>query len=169
MIYRVLLLVGPMLACSNTLDTPQSTDEQLLPPYEAPYSATVPTRLILREFNTALAQRRRMVVRSQAELKAIWAEVYARRAPMPAVPLVDFERNTVLVAAMGQRNSGGHSIEFTQIATAGGNLAVTVTEVAPGAKCGVTGALTSPIVILSVPKIDGHVQFIDFEEVRRCN
>ena len=150
------------------MDTPQSADEQLAPPYETPYSATTPSKVLAHELNTGIAERRRSVVRSQEEFAALWSEVYARHWPKPAMPVVDFQRSVVLVAAMGQRNSGGHLIEFTQLANAGGNLAVTVTETEPGRNCGVTGALTAPVVILSVPRVSGQIQFIDFKEVHEC-
>lgn len=74
-------------------------------------------------------------------------------------PEVDFEKETVLIATMGMRSTGGHSIRFTAVALDGETLTATVQSTSPGPDDMVTMALTYPFAIIAVPKHAGEVVF----------
>jgi len=90
----------------------------------------------------------RAVVADSLTWAAVWAQV---TSPTSALPAVDFTTYRVLVAALGERSSGGYDIRIDSIAQfERGNVAY-VTTIAPGSTCGTTQALTQPLHILRVP------------------
>ena len=75
-------------------------------------------------------------------------------------PEVDLEKETVLVATLGMRSSGGHSIRFAGVNLDGETLTATLQTTSPGPEDIVTMALTYPFAIIAVPKHEGEVVFV---------
>jgi hypothetical protein len=57
----------------------------------------------------------RMVVRTRAEWADLWASATEGVQPTEDVPVVDFGRRMVLVAAMGRRATGGFSVRIGSV------------------------------------------------------
>ena len=110
----------------------------------------------------------REVIRTEADWRRAWARLSACRSPAPDVPAVDFAREMVLLAALGQRATGGHGVRIASAAVSDGVLHVQVIETRPGAGCMTTQALTHPVAVARVPRHDGEVRFADRVEVRDC-
>lgn len=111
----------------------------------------------------------RGVVRSQGEWQALWAQVVRGRQPTPATPAVDFEREMVIVAAMGTRATGGYAITVDSVTATPGALHVFVTERSPGRGCITTQAFTAPVDAVALP-VDGRgVQFHETTVDRGCS
>lgn len=92
------------------------------------------------------------LVTSQDELISLWQRAYGSRLTVPALPSLDFRRETIIALFMGSRSSGGYSMDVTDVREEGGELYVElqVTEPAPGTIT--TQALTSPWLILRVQR-----------------
>ena len=123
---------------------------------------------MLRESSSGVTQRRRGVIQTPDEWAVFWNQVYSTRSPVPAVPAIDFAQNTVIVAAMGQRSSGGYVIDFPDMGRVGNDYHVVVRETSPGSNCATTGALSQPVVATRVPRTIGRVSFIERAEQQRC-
>jgi hypothetical protein len=84
-------------------------------------------------------------------------------------PAVDFNRDVVIVAAAGQRPTGGHEIAVTRVTQTQGGLTVEVVERAPGPNCMTTASLTQPVDIVIVP-VSGvrSWNFVERKEIRGC-
>jgi len=74
-------------------------------------------------------------------------------------PAVDFSRETVLVATLGRRSSGGYAIEFNDVRYAGGTVIAVLKTKAPGPEEMVTMALTAPYAIIAIPRHEGPIEF----------
>ena len=69
---------------------------------------------------------------------------------------IDFFSSTALFVSMGERNSGGYSIEIESIVRLGNHLYVNVTEKSPGSNCVTTQAITQPYHLVV---FDSSVEF----------
>jgi hypothetical protein len=118
--------------------------------------------------SSALTSRERRVIKDAATWEAVWAQAWAQRSVRPALPPVDFSKEVVVLAAMGQRRSGGHLIEVVSVEPGAGGREVTVLERSPGASCLLTGALTQPFTAVRVPSAGGELQFVDVARVEEC-
>lgn len=89
---------------------------------------------------------------NQADFKAGWDKAYAGQSE-PALPNIDFTKNTVALFALGEHKTGGYKVRVIQAAAAppsGYNLGFEVTI--PGIGCLTTSQeSTKPFIFVSVP------------------
>lgn len=115
-------------------------------------------------FYSGLVEPRRLVVRDRAAWAEVWAAIWRRHSPLPALPEVDFAREMLVVAALGERPTGGYGILVDSAAATAEGLAVRIRTISPAPGCGVTLALTQPVDIARLPRHDGVVLFHDRPE-----
>jgi len=99
----------------------------------------------------------REVVRDAAAWSRLWARM-ARDGSAP--PAVDFERQIVLVAFMGERRTGGHAILIRAAELEDGALVVTVRETVPPPGAITTQMLTAPFHAVAVARTDLPVRWV---------
>jgi hypothetical protein len=87
------------------------------------------------------------VIRDEQEWSAQWKAVTAGRQPPPERPAVDFQRETLIVYAAGQRPSGGYKVKIQTLTVREGKLHVAVVEQPPTGFA--TAVLTSPIHVVA--------------------
>ena len=114
-----------------------------------------------------LREPRRLLIRDRESWAALWPQLVNTGAPTEP-PFVDFTREDVLVAAMGERRVGGYSIQIDDVDYAGGAVHVVVTSFEPGPGCDRAEVVTSPLDAVRVPKISGAVTFSERSAVRSC-
>lgn len=107
----------------------------------------------------------RLVIRDAGEWTQLWAEVAGQGS---APPSVDFTRDMVLVAAMGQRNTGGYSILVEGVFEAADGIYVQVLETSPGPRCVTTQALTAPLTVVTIPRREGAVLWLERSRTDPC-
>ncbi len=85
------------------------------------------------------------------------------------LPPVDFARELVVVAAAGQKPSGGHTISVGRVTLKDGELLIEVVETTPDQQCMTTQALTQPVdvVALSAEGVRSW-KFVERSEVGGC-
>ena len=173
--YRLALAaaMAACAACASPRESPPAMATSGDPPPASAAGDTVPVRRFGDEvyarirYNGGLTERGEQVVRDAAAWSALWARMTARQSPS-AVPAVDFGSEMVLVAAMGQRPSGGYGVTIERVEDAGAELVASVVHQRPGAGCGVTAALTEPVDAVRVPRAAKPVRWSVREVVRDC-
>jgi hypothetical protein len=132
----------------------------------APYGneGTLEIRRIGQWTRTGIGEARRLVIKDANAWAQFWSEL-----GMGDRPAVDFNRDVVIVAAAGQRPTGGHEIAVTRVTQTQGGLTVEVVERAPGPNCMTTTSLTQPVDIVIVP-VSGvrSWNFVERKEIRGC-
>jgi hypothetical protein len=135
----------------------------------APPDSPLAVETLTSEFYSGFTAPRRTVVRTAGELADAWQTLYATRSPQPPLPAVDFDRTTVVVVAAGNRPTGCFAIEVTGASLRGDGAAVfEVTETVPGPTCACTQALTQPVHVVRVPRLDGAATFVEHRSEARC-
>ena len=107
-------------------------------------------------------------VRSPKDWQRLWVDLNARSGPPLPPPPIDFRRRMLLVAALGQRPTGGFGIRIVSVARRGPGLVATVVRTSPGRRCGTIQALTEPVDVVVVPRAEGPVRWRFRDEVTRC-
>jgi hypothetical protein len=118
--------------------------------------------------NSGYGDSARVVVRNQSQWREVWARIAGNASPAPEPPEIDFSTEMVLVAAMGTRPSGGWSIRIDRVARRANTVWVAVTLQQPGAGCLSTAALTAPVDVVVIQRMDGKVVWTERSEVRNC-
>ncbi|HYR07775.1 MAG TPA: protease complex subunit PrcB family protein, partial [Longimicrobium sp.] len=119
--------------------------------------------------NSGFGEQARLVVTGQAEWETAWRRVWEGHSPVPAAPAVDFEREVVLVAAMGSRPNGGHHIQVKQAAAQADRVVVRVVETSPGKACFTTAAFTEPVDVVKLPRTPLPIEFQTVKAVHECD
>lgn len=100
----------------------------------------------------------RLIVRDAAQWRALWA---AHAGPATAAPDVDFTSRMVAAVFAGERPTPGFEIEIAGVARDGEALAVSVAERSPSPGMIAAQILVTPFHIVTLPRYDGEVRFVD--------
>lgn len=111
----------------------------------------------------------RTLVRTPGEWASVWASVTGHVSPTPPGPEVDFDRFMLVAVGLGRRPSGGYAARITGIESTPARLTVTVEEVEPGPGCIETMALTAPVIVVRVERVDARVSFREIRRERSCD
>lgn len=166
---RLLVAVSPLV-----LALPACKPEALPPPDAArSVGDAVPVTRLRAEpysftYSSGLEAPARRVIRDAESWREVWTAIWRRHSPELPLPAVDFASEMVIVAALGQRATGGYSIFIDSAEQTATGITVTIRSSSPGARCGVTGALSQPVDIARLPRTDGAVQFRERQETVDC-
>jgi hypothetical protein len=82
--------------------------------------------------NSGLVDSMRTVVRDTAAWRALWMQINRPFIPAPTLPSIDFDRDMVIVAALGAQPTGGYGIMIESVEEDSAGVAVSVVRSAPG-------------------------------------
>ena len=115
-------------------------------------------RTIARGDASRMLEARREVARTDEQWRAMWL---AHAGPGTAAPPVDFAARMVAAVFQGQRPSAGFDTSIVAARMEGDVLAVEVVEHLPLTPRAAANVLVSPFHIVSLPRVEGHVRFVD--------
>ena len=118
--------------------------------------------------NGGFMGKQNVVITSQEKLEEVWNEAYSNYMKKPAVPVLNFESNMVLLTTMGEQNNGGFSIKVASITEHENNVMVIVEENIPDNNCMTTSVITYPYEIVEMPKTIKKVVFKNVEKIYSC-
>ena len=116
----------------------------------------LPLMPLAQESYSGAKEQRREVLRDAATWQKLWSELQQQRR---LAPPVDFERQMVLFAALGERRTGGYAIEIVRAEVVEGTLIVHVRETSPTPGARATMALTAPLHAVAVAQSDLPVRW----------
>ncbi len=119
-------------------------------------------------FASGYTEPQRIIVRGQAQWQDVWATIWRGHTPVPQLPAIDFNREMVVIAAMGMRPTGGFNILIDSASEDAAGVTVRVRAMTPGPGCAVTLALTHPADVARLPRRDGAVRFDEKAETVNC-
>lgn len=136
--------------------------EATAPDERPPELAILPYRL-----TSGITRAERIVVEDAAAWERLWPELLRSHSPAP-LPRVDFAREAIVVATMGQRATGGYTISIDGAQVAGDTITLVVTSRSPGRTCGTTAALSSPMALARVTRPRVPIRFVERAVVTDC-
>jgi hypothetical protein len=107
-----------------------------------------PTVVLTHEYYSGLGNEALSVITDSAAWASVWTQLYIGLQPQPPLPAVDFRTERVLLAALGQRRTGGYDIQIDSVVQFRLGIVAYVRTIAPGETCGTTTALTQPVTLV---------------------
>jgi PrcB C-terminal len=101
-------------------------------------------------------------IHNQADFDAMWKKAFAGQSGAPDKPAVDFSKDMVLAAFIGDQPTAGYEIRFKDIDTSGTSVNATLEITRPGQNCLRSQAamrLTDPFLIVAIPASTKPVNF----------
>lgn len=83
-----------------------------------------------------------------------------------SLPAPDFNKETIIVVAMGTRPNGGYSLELDKI-TENAGITVYIKKISPGQNCITTQAFVYPLLVVAIPKTNLNIDY-NFVEATSC-
>lgn len=118
---------------------------------------------------SGLRTAQRTVISDSTAWRAAWSILWAGVPAPPSLPVVDFAREVILLAALGERGSSGYQIVVDSAnSTADKGVVVHVRTVSPGATCGRYGVITAPVDVARMVRVPGPVSFREEAVVTMC-
>lgn len=114
----------------------------------------VPFSTVDRGVTSGIKEAGFFVLKTEEEWRAFW-----RRHASSTPPVLDFSREMVIAAFMGEQRTGGFSIEIQKVEDKGGLLKVLVQKTLPAPESPVLQVLTQPYHIIRLAKTDLPVRF----------
>lgn len=170
----ILVPVCLLLGCCTGMSSEAAGDQRpppSAPAEEGPLKVTRFNEAIAQSFryNTDLKQPMNVVVHNEREWRDLWSRIWKRQRAIPPLPTVDFSREMLVVAAMGERPTGAYAIRIDDVVDKGEELVTTVTRVSPGSRCGAGAVLTSPMDIVRVSSRSKPTRWIVRDEITSCS
>ena len=117
--------------------------------------SSVSVRPIVKGPSSGIGEPRQAIARSADEWEKLWAEHAGNRER----PAVDFSREMVVALFAGTRPTAGYSVEIVGVRGEGDTTIVEYRESAPPRDAITAQVMTSPFVIVAIPKSAGIVRF----------
>jgi hypothetical protein len=105
-----------------------------------------------------------MLVDNKDDWGKIWYLAQGNIDPIPRIIKIDFDKQMIIAAFMGRKNSGGHRIEIAGIAKTDNTLTVKINNYSSGGGM-MLPVLTSPYQIVSIPRGD-FVLKVEYNDVK---
>lgn len=112
----------------------------------------VPFTTVHKEQATGLRARRAEVISRADVWQRTWDEIVANRSPKPPLPAVDFERNLLILASLGETGDACRSIAIDGVERRGGELQVSIKESRRPMNCVCPPVAVAPVHVVSVPR-----------------
>jgi hypothetical protein len=112
-----------------------------------------------------------MVIRDRETWVEMWKRIYGQQPTdeiMALLPEVDFSREMLIVAALGERPTGGFGIIVDSACEREKELVIVVRSISRLGCGGVTQSVTQPLDIVRLPKTELPVVFREIEVVDDC-
>lgn len=112
----------------------------------------------------------RTVVDDATTFARLWREAFASPGDTVPPPAVDWAREKVVFAGLGNRPSGGYVVGVTAAVQTADELQVTIETTSPGRDCMNAAVITQPADVVTIPRPKPGViiRFIERERTGDC-
>jgi hypothetical protein len=110
----------------------------------------------------------RIVVRDSTAWRELWQQINRPFLPRPPLPSVDFQREMVVVAALGARPNTGFNVVIEGAEEDSAGIEVNVRRSSPGAGCPVGAAMSQPVDLARMPASGRALRFRERSIVIPC-
>jgi hypothetical protein len=146
-LWLIMVLLSEALACSATGGGGRSSGDR-----------AVEYSVILSGSHSQAKVFRVELITGEREWEKTWQIVKGLEEPLPSRPTVDFGRECVIAAFMGERSSSGYRIEVTAIEKKGRTLLVHLKKYETP---GMLTVMTSPFTLVRIPRGNYKLKVIE--------
>jgi hypothetical protein len=110
----------------------------------------------------------RAVIRDSTAWRQLWERLNRPFVPSPALPAIDFEREMIVVAALGSRPNAGYDVVIEGAERDSAGIRISVRVAAPASGCPVATVMTQPVDLARLPLSDQPIRFHERDVVVAC-
>ena len=160
---RLAVVVGATIACCADLAMAQyDSPREVIPVTRLRTGATAYTTY------SGLNDSVHTVIRDSAEWSAVWRGITRPFYPPPPLPQVDFDRDMLVVAALGARPTGGYDVVIEGARQDASTIEIALRTSSPAPGCPVSAAMTQPVDLATIPASSRAVRFRERSVIVPC-
>jgi len=153
------IIITTFLSCSSTKKT-ESRDETIAKPLNF--------EVIAESSNSGFLEQSNRVIENIDELDKTWETAFINYTRKKPIPILDFEKQSVLLVTMGEKSNGGFSIKVDSVKENENLISVNIIELHPGKSCATESVIVYPFQIISLEKTTKKVVFKTVKKVYNC-
>ncbi len=115
---------------------------------------------LAQDFYGGMTDSKFIVIKDVKSLHMVYNVINEGKTPELKTPIINFEQETVIALFLGEKNSGGYSIDVEQIKTIHDKVNVVYKITSPKAGEMVTSVMTQPYCIVKIPKTLKEIVFL---------
>lgn len=116
-----------------------------------------PYEVLMQDSHGGYDQPQILVIREPMALRDIYGKINMTRKPGFPYPEVDFEKEMIIVLCMGEKTTGGHSIDIDSIDERSDTLIVRVRETEPEGMA--AAVMSQPFSLIKLPATKKKIVF----------
>ena len=120
---------------------------------------TIAFETLAQDFYGGMVDSKSIVINDETSLNNIYNLISKDRTPKLEIPEINFNKETVIALFLGEKNSGGYSINVEQIMNVKDKVNVVYKITSPKAGEMVTSVMTQPYCIVKIPKTLKEIVF----------
>ena len=120
---------------------------------------TITFETLAEDFYGGMTDSKFIVIKDETTLNEIYKLINKSKSPGIKIPIINFEKETVLVLFLGEKSSGGHSISVEQILDENEKVTVKYKVTLPKLGEMVTTVMTQPYCIIKIPITSKEIIF----------
>lgn len=120
---------------------------------------TITFETLAEDFYGGMTDSKFIVIKEETTLNEIYKLINKSKSPGIKIPIINFEKETVLVLFLGEKSSGGHSISVEQILDENEKVTVKYKVTLPKLGEMVTTVMTQPYCIIKIPITSKEIIF----------
>ena len=127
----------------------------------------LPIRSLAKGAFSGIKAARQEVVRGAGQWETLWKQHSTSAGSVEKIPAVDFSKEMVIAATMGEQRTGGYSIEIVRVEPKGTTLSIAVRLSSPPPGAITIQALTAPFHFVAVPRSDLKAEFVEADAAQK--
>ncbi|OFY96757.1 MAG: hypothetical protein A3K10_12120 [Bacteroidetes bacterium RIFCSPLOWO2_12_FULL_31_6] len=129
---------------------------------------TIPFKVVDKNTNGGFQELTQEVYTNQAAFEKAWKLAWSNFSDPTPAPIVDFNKEVVVLVALGMRNNGGYQLNINSVREETNQIIVDYTETTPNPKCSYSQAIIFPYEFISFAKTNKKVGFKSSITVGEC-
>lgn len=155
---RAIVILALLFAACDGDESPTAPNQPGSP--NPPLGQTVPFTLVYADKYSGIRAPRHELITQPARWQFVWDEIMSDgRSPRPPVPSVDFARQQLILAALGESPDACKDIEVESVRLAGDILQVSIKETRPPMSCSCPPVVVEPVDVIAIPRGTAKITF----------
>lgn len=131
-------------------------------------NSSITFKTIDKNTNGGIQELTQEVYTNQTAFEKAWKLAWSNFSDPTPTPIVDFNKDVVVLVALGMKNNGGYQLKINSVSEEANEIMVDYTETTPNPKCTYSQSIVFPYEFISFTKTSKKVAFKSGSKVGEC-
>lgn len=128
----------------------------------------IPFNTVVKNTNGGFQELTQEFYNNQTAFEKAWKLAWSNFSDPTPVPIVDFNKDVVVLVALGKRHNGGYQLKINSVREEPNQIIVDYIEITPNPKCTYAQSIVFPYEFIAFTKTSKKVVFKSSSKVGEC-